>query len=71
MTVNCTYSPLVVTIAIIISVSITFIKLIQTCEIKQKIRRLKQHLELGKVERKIRNEKEVRQCDWMMYLKAT
>ena len=71
MITNCTYSSLVVTIAIIISVSVTFTKLIQTCEIVQKITRLKQHLELGEVERNIRNEKEVRQCDWMMYLKAT
>ena len=71
MITNCTYSSLVVTIAIIISVSVTFTKPIQTCEIVQKITPLKQHLELGEVERNIRNEKEVRQCDWMMYLKAT
>ena len=53
MIIDCTYLLLVLTY----SVSITFTKRIQICEIVQKIRRLKQDLELGEVERNIQNER--------------
>ena len=53
MIIDCTYLLLVLTY----SVSITFTKRIQICEIEQKIRRLKQDLELGEVERNIQNER--------------
>ena len=55
MITNRTYSLLSVTVATVISVSIAFTKLIQTCEIVQTITRLKQDLQLGEVERKIEN----------------
>ena len=53
MIIDCTYLLLVLTY----SVSITFTKRIQICEIVQKTRRLKQDLELGEVERNIQNER--------------
>ena len=55
MITNRTYSLLSFTVATVISVSIAFTKLIQTCEIVQTITRLKQDLQLEEVERKIEN----------------
>ena len=57
MITNRTYSLLSFTVATVISVSIAFTKLIQTCEIVQTITRLKQDLQLGEVERRLQNKR--------------
>ena len=69
MIINCTYSSLVVTIALSLWV-LLLLNWYRHVRDSTKIRRLKQHLELGEVERNILNEKEVRQCDCMMHLKG-
>ena len=57
MIANRTYSLLSVTVATVISVSIAFTKLIQTCEIVQTITLLKQDLQLGEAERHLQNKR--------------
>ena len=57
MITNRTYSLLSATVATVISVSIAFTKLIQTCEIVQTITLLKQDLQLGEAERRLQNKR--------------
>ena len=57
MITSRTCSLLSVTVATVISVSIAFTKLIQTCEIVQTITHLKQDLQLGEAERRLQNKR--------------